>query len=140
MRKTTGFLSAAILIAAAGCASQRPAVKITSVHVDRAAIVLARQGKEKNESVMEKIAEAIVPVAEVATMAVEPLAGLAVIGGHVAIALTEKGGDVGGRRFATEVYHGNLHRMMLEFQTEGTLKSVTVEMADEEEIDDSVSE
>ncbi len=140
MRSMTKLLSAVILMAAAGCASQRPAVKISSVHVDRAAIVLAQQGKEKNESVMEKIAEAIVPVAEVATMAVEPLAGLAVIGGHVAIALTEKGGDVGGKRFATEVYHGNLRRMMLEFQTEGTLKSVTVEMADEEEIDDSVSE
>ena len=80
---------------------------------------------------MEKIAGAIVPVAEVATVAMEPFAGLAVVAGHVAIALTEKGGDVGGKRFVSEVYHGKLRRMSLNFYDEGMLRSVVVEMAEE---------
>jgi len=142
MSKTVKLLTAVLLTAAVtvGCTNQRLAVRISSVHVDRAAILLAQQGKEKNESVMEKIAGAIVPVAEVATVAVEPLAGLAVIGGHVAIALAEKGGDVGGKRLATEVYDGKLRCMTLEFQTEGTLKSVVVEMADGKEPADAIGE
>ena len=139
MRKASRLLGAALFLVAmaGGCAGQRPAVRISSVHIDRAAIVLAEQGKEKNESVMEKIAGAIVPVAEVATVAMEPLAGLAVVAGHVAIALTEKGGDVGGKRFATEVYDGTLRRMSLTFREEGTLQSVVVEMAEERRHDEA---
>ena len=133
MRKASRLLGAALFLVAmaGGCAGGRPTVRISSVHIDRAAIVLAKQGKEKNESVMEKIAGAIVPVAEVATVAMEPFAGLAVVAGHVAIALTEKGGDVGGKRFVSEVYHGKLRRMSLDFYDEGMLRSVVVEMAEE---------
>jgi len=142
MRKASRLLGAAMFLVAmaGGCAGERPAVRISSVHIDRAAIVLAKQGKEKNESVMEKIAGAIVPVAEVATVAMEPLAGLAVVAGHVAIALTEKGGDVGGKRFATEVYDGTLRHMSLDFYDEGMLRSVVVEMAEEQESSDAAGD
>jgi len=127
------FVAAVLIISllAGGCLAERPAVRISSVHIDRAAIILAKQGMEESDTVMDKIAGAIVPLAEVVAVASQPLAGLAIIGGHVAIALTEKGGDVGGDRFVAEVSRGTPKKLSITFNDERALGSIVLEMSED---------
>lgn len=126
---------ALLLVAAVAVGCQALSVRIKTVRVERAPILLAEQGTDIDRSVMVALVEALAPVAEVAVGAAYPPMGAAVLAAHGVMTLAEKGGDIGAKRSTVEVFEGKLEKLVMTFDAEnsGVIQSIELDMAGQEE-------
>lgn len=116
----------------AGCIST-PVVEVKTVHIDRAEIILARQGIEENQTALQILMNAFVPMAEVSAAVLQPWVGAVVVAAHAVEAISEKVGDAGGDTLDTAIYEGKVAELIIGFQGNGLPETVTVKMQAESE-------
>lgn len=121
-----------VCIALIGCAAT-PVVRVSTLHVDRAEIILARQGIEENQTALQILMNAFLPVAEVSAAVMQPWVGAVIVSVHGIEAFFEKTGDTGGDVSETTVWQGEVDEVNVGFDKEsGRPDKITVKMQGEE--------
>ncbi len=115
------------LLVFAGCAAT-PVIRITTLHVDRAEVILARQGIEENQTALQILMNAFVPMAEIAGAVAEPWVGAVVAVVHLGETFTEKAGDLGGDTMKVEAFEGRLEEINIGYGENGAPETVRVKM------------
>lgn len=131
MKKRFAVVAALLALVLVGCAAT-PVIRISTVHIDRAEVILARQGVEENQTALQILMNAFVPMAEIAGAVAQPWVGAVVAVVHLGETVTEKAGDAGGDTMKVEAFEGRLDEINIGFGDTGAPETLTVRMQGEE--------